>query len=190
MITALDMVAFLLVGGAATMGLLRGFVTEVLSLLAWAAAVLALKLLHGPATDLLAGMVGSRGGAAVLAFALLFLLTYFLGKMAAVALGRRTKQSVLGPIDRLLGLGFGVVKGVLAATLLFLLASLAYDTVYGGGSARPEWMTRSRTYPLLNASSRAIVDFVDRRRRAGVAQSDPGAASRDTAATIDNAAER
>ena len=29
---------------------------------------------------------------------------------------------------------------------------------------RPEWMTASRTYPLLNASGRAIVDWVEARR--------------------------
>ncbi len=167
MLTALDIAVLLLVGGAAVLGVLRGFVTEVLSLLAWGAAVSALKLFHQPATNLLDGVVGTRGAAAVLAFAIVFLVTYFAGKLIAHAIGRRTRQSVLGPIDRLLGLGFGALKGLLAATLLFLLASLGYDTIYGGAASRPEWMARSRTYPLLNAGGRAILDFVDKRRRAG-----------------------
>ena len=34
----------------------------------------------------------------------------------------------------------------------------------GPQADRPEWMTRSRTYPLLNASGRAIVDWVETRR--------------------------
>ena len=35
----------------------------------------------------------------------------------------------------------------------------------GGAARRPEWMTRSRTYPLLKVTSAGIADFVDRRRR-------------------------
>ena len=152
-LTALDMVVLLLVGGGALFGAFRGFVTEVLSLFAWVAAVIAVKLAYTPAAALLAGMISSPMAAAVLAFALVFGVTFVIGKLVAGAVGRRTRTSVLGPIDRLLG-----------ATLLFLLANLATDTVYGGGAARPEWMRASRTFPLLNASSRAIVDFVAARR--------------------------
>ena len=36
--------------------------------------------------------------------------------------------------------------------------------IYGPEADRPEWMTVSRTYPLLNASGRAIVDWVEARR--------------------------
>ena len=36
--------------------------------------------------------------------------------------------------------------------------------VYGPQADRPDWMTKSRTYPLLNASGRAIVDWVEARR--------------------------
>jgi membrane protein required for colicin V production len=50
-------------------------------------------------------------------------------------------------------------------TLFFLLANLATDLVYGPQADRPGWMTRSRTYPLLNASGRAIVDWVETRRK-------------------------
>jgi len=48
--------------------------------------------------------------------------------------------------------------------LFFLLANLGTDMVYGPQADRPEWMTRSRTFPLLNASGRAIVDWVEARR--------------------------
>jgi membrane protein required for colicin V production len=36
--------------------------------------------------------------------------------------------------------------------------------VYGPQAIRPDWMIRSRTYPLLNSSGRAIVDWVQARR--------------------------
>lgn len=164
MLTALDIVVLVLIGGGAVMGLLRGFVSEILSLFAWAAAIFALKLLHTPATLALTHVTHTQSGAAVLAFVLVFAGVFFGGKMVASALGRRTRRSVLGPVDRALGLGFGALKGLLAATVGFLLVNLLLDMWSGQAAARPEWMRGSRTYPLLNASSRAIVDFVARRR--------------------------
>ena len=82
-------------------------------------------------------------------------------------LGGKSKQSGIGPIDRVLGLGFGAIKGLIGATLVYLFASLIYDTIYGGKADRPAWMEESRTYPLLDASARALVDFVDDRRKNG-----------------------
>ena len=58
------------------------------------------------------------------------------------------------------------MKGLLAATLFFLFANLATDLIYGPEAERPAWMTKSRTYPLLNASGRGIVDWVETRRHA------------------------
>ena len=74
------------------------------------------------------------------------------------------RHAMLGPFDRVLGGGFGGLKGLLGATLFFLLANLATDMVYGPEAERPQWMTKSITYPLLNASGRAIVDWVEARR--------------------------
>ena len=163
-LTALDVVVILLVGGGAVFGLLRGFVTEILSLFAWVAAVVALKFLYTPAAHLLARPIGTGAGAAVLAFVLVFGVVFIGGKLIAGALGRRTRTSVLGPIDRGLGLGFGALKGLIVATLIFLVANLGYDAGFGGGARRPDWMRQSRTYPLLQASGRAVVDFVAARR--------------------------
>jgi membrane protein required for colicin V production len=165
-LTALDIIVLLLVGGGLVFGFLRGFVHEVLSLLAWVAAIIALKFAHTPVSGLLTNWVGTAGGAAVLAFALIFLIVFIAVKLIARRAGGATRQSVIGPIDRILGAGFGALKGLIGATLLYLLASLIYDTAFGRAAERPRWMSESRTYPLLNASGRAIVDFVKARQEA------------------------
>jgi membrane protein required for colicin V production len=126
-----------------------------------------LKLFH---TQLWTGLENSfhvsPAAGAVLAFALLFVPSFLLVKLVARALGGKTRRhAVLGPFDRTLGAGFGLLKGLLVATLFFLLANLATDMVYGPKAERPEWMTKSRTYPLLNASGRAIVDWVEAQRK-------------------------
>ncbi|MDQ3144664.1 MAG: CvpA family protein [Pseudomonadota bacterium] len=162
--TALDIFVLLVVGGAAMVGFVRGFAHEVLALLAWVAGILALKLFHTPMTAALVESVGTQRGAAVVAFALLFLPSYIAVKLFAKAVGGRTRRSVLGPVDRVLGGGFGMVKGLIGATLFFLLANFATDLVYGSRAERPEWMTSSRSYPLLNASGRAVVGWIETRR--------------------------
>ena len=166
-LTGLDIIVLLAIFGGAVFGLIRGFITEVISLFAWVAAILALKLFHGPATSLLLHVVGNASGASVLAFALVFLIVYAGGKLIAGSLGRRTRTSVLGPLDRVLGFGFGALKGLIIVTLAYLLINLGYDTLYGATSDRPGWMRNSRTHPLLNATGRAIVDWVGNRRKAG-----------------------
>lgn len=164
-LTGLDIVVLLVIGGAAILGVLRGFVTEVLALLAWVLIVLALKLFHTPLAEALAGLVGTAQGAAVLSFALLTGVTYFGGRLIANAIGARSRESFLGPVDRALGLGFGALKGLILVSIAFLLLALVFDTVRGGPAKRPDWIRGSMTYPLLNATSAGIADFVDRRRK-------------------------
>ena len=164
--SALDIFVVLLLVGGGAVGFVRGFIYEILSLLAWVAAIAMIKLFHEQLSTGLVGPVGTAEGASVLAFALLFVPTFILVKLMARSIGGRTRRSLFGPIDRALGGGFGVVKGLLAATLFFLFANLATDLVYGAEAERPAWMVNSRTYPLLNASSRAIVDWVQTQRHA------------------------
>lgn len=171
-LTALDIITLLLIGGAAVFGFMRGFVTEALSLLAWVLAVVAVKFLHAPAVVFVTPYVGSTSGAYVLALALVFGVTFLVGRLIAQSLGRRTRQSVLGPVDRILGFGFGVVKGVIAASLLFLLATLLADVWMGTSRDRPDWIVKARTYPFLNASSRALIDMVEARRGADTTDDD------------------
>jgi len=142
--------------------------------LAWIVAIAMLKLLH---TQLWTGLIGTFGSssaaAAVLAFAILFIPSFLAVKLVARSLGGKTRRSpVLGPVDRVLGGGFGMVKGLLGATLFFLLANLATDMVYGPQAERPEWLRSSRTYPLLNSSGRAIVDWVEARRHKPAVEQD------------------
>lgn len=164
--TALDVFVFLLLFGGAAVGFVRGFVHEVISILAWIVGIAMLKLFHN---QLWSGLEStfhtSPAAGAVLAFAILFIPSFVLVKLVARSLGGRTRRSpVLGPFDRVLGGGFGLLKGLLGATLFFLLANLATDMVYGPQADRPGWMTKSRTYTLLNASGRGIVDWVQARR--------------------------
>lgn len=170
--TALDIIVLFLLGGGAIFGFIRGFVQEALSLIAWILIIAAVRVLHAPATAALSESVGTESGAAVLAFLAIVMVVYALGRWIAKSIGSKSRKSVLGPIDRVLGFGFGALKGLILATLTFLLLVMGYETLYGTKTQRPEWMEKSRTYPLLNASGDAMSAFVREQRDANDADAE------------------
>jgi len=181
--TGFDVTALLVVGIAAALGFLRGFVHEIMALVAWVVALIAINLFHSSVTVWLVPHVHTESGAAVLAFALCALVPYFGVKLAAGFMKTATRAAMLGPIDRVLGFGFGAVKGSVIVVLAFSVLVLGYDTVWGVGG-RPAWLTHSRTYPFVNASSEALVRMIGRRHRAAVDAadgSDPSDAASDDA---------
>ena len=127
-------------------------------------AILAIRYLHTELTSFLYGYVGTPSGAAVLAFALLLLIPYAAMKLIASVAGRNMRNSVLGPIDRVLGFCFGAVKGVIIVVMAFSLLVLGYDTAWGP-TGRPVWMTTARTYSFVNAAADAMVQLIDERQR-------------------------
>ena len=165
--TALDIAVLLLIGGLAIRGFIAGFVTESLGLMALVAGILAVRLFHAPVTNMLSAFIGSEYGAALIAFVLTFGIVFFVGKMLAGYVGGKTKSSVLGMVDRLLGAGFGAVKGLLVATIAYVLFTIGYDALYGVDTNRPDWMRLSRSYPLLSASGSAMSEWIAENSRQG-----------------------
>ncbi len=160
--TGFDIIVLLVVGIAAVGGFLRGFVQEVLSLAAWILAAFAIHYLHTALTAFLYHYVDTPSGAAVLAFALLLLIPYAAMKLIASRAGNASRNSVLGPIDRVLGFGFGTVKGVIIAVMAFSVVVLGYDTVWGP-AGRPTWITTARTYDFIDASADKLVQLIEMR---------------------------
>jgi membrane protein required for colicin V production len=111
----------------------------------------------------MAPYIGNSAATAVLAFAILLLIPYAGMKLIAGRMGEASRSSFLGPIDRVLGFGFGAVKGAVVVTCAFALLVLGYDAVWGI-AGRPTWITTARTYPLVNASADALVQMIEDRR--------------------------
>lgn len=162
--TGFDIAVLIFVGVGAIAGFMRGFVQEILALGAWILAIFAIRILHTPLTAGLDPYIGTGSGSAVLAFALLLLVPYAVVKFVAKWAGSKSRTSLLGPIDRVLGFGFGAVKAVIVVVLGFSVLVLGYDTVWGV-AGRPDWIVTARTYPFVNASSEALVKMIADRRR-------------------------
>ena len=164
-LTGFDIVVLLLIAVGAIGGFLRGFVQEVLSLAAWGLAIFAIHALHTNLTEWLLEYMGTESGAAVLAFVMLLLIPYAAMKLIAIRAGAASRKSLLGPIDRVLGFGFGTIKGIIIVVMAFSVLVLGYDTVWGA-AGRPTWMTAARSYDFVSAAADAMVEMIDERQRA------------------------
>lgn len=159
----LDIIVLVIVGVAAIGGFLRGLVQEVLSLAAWILAAFSVYYLHTPLTRQLEEFYTVEPATSILAFALLLLIPYAAMKVIAGNVGEASRGSILGPIDRVLGFGFGAIKGALIVVFAFSVLVLGFDTVWGY-KGRPDWIAQARTYTAVDAASRALVQMIAERR--------------------------
>ncbi len=163
--TGFDWIVLFLIGVGAVSGFWRGFVHEVLSLAAWIVTLIVIHAFHTPVSTLLSRYLDSPVSASVLAFLLLLVVPYAGLRMIAKWMGSVSRSSFLGPVDRVLGFGFGALKGIIIAILAFSAVVLGYDTVWGP-SGRPDWITGARTYPFIDTASEGLVKMINERRHA------------------------
>ena len=114
-------------------GLWRGLVFEVLSLVGWVAAYIAAQVLAPVVAPMLP--VGTPGGALNLgaAFALVFVLALIVWALASRLVRLVIHATPLQVVDRVLGGGFGLLRG---AVLLLAVATVVAMTP---ASRTPAW---------------------------------------------------
>lgn len=110
-----------IIGGSALIGLWRGFVVEVLSLLVWVAAFWLALHYGADVAGLFAGRVESPSARMALGHLLLFVLAIIVGGVVTWLIGKLVHATGLSVVDRLLGLGFGLLRGGGLAVVLVLV---------------------------------------------------------------------
>ena len=160
-LTAFDIFFFAAVGILALLGLRRGFVGEVLGLFAWVGGIVAVNIFFAEGEAFAAGLFGDGVTASVATVLGVFLVTFAILRLVGNMIAHRVKQSVIGPIDRVLGFGFGAVKGLLVATLAWMLLTLVFDLAPG---QRPDWLVRARSGPVVQMFAGEVRQFVEERR--------------------------
>lgn len=155
----LDILILIIVGIAAVGGFMRGLVQEVLSLASWIMAALALHFLHPYLTEALRNVYNAETATQLLAFTLLLMIPYAAMKVIIGTASGVSEGAILGPIDRVLGFGFGALKGALIAIFAFSLLVIGFDDTWGF-KGRPTWVATARTYPAVDAFSRQLIPTI------------------------------
>ena len=109
---------------SALLGWWRGLVYEVLSLLGWIAAILVARLFAASIVPYMPAVLGAEAARTAMAYAALFIGTLIIGGIVAWSLSKLVKFVGLGWLDGLLGVLFGMVRGVLIVLALALLAGM------------------------------------------------------------------
>ncbi len=121
---ALDWIFVGVLVASLLLGLWRGLVFEVLSLLTWLGAFVLAQWLALDAAQFLPMRGSSDTLRYAAGFALVFVATVMLGGLVAVVFKKLVSSVGLSPFDRALGAVFGMVRGVLLLLVATLLMAM------------------------------------------------------------------
>lgn len=105
-------------------GVWRGFVREALSLLIWVAAFWLAYTLMTTLEVYLANLITDQALRLAVSFIVLFLAVHIVGFFVSRLLATVVKSIGLKGVDRVVGAGFGLARGVVVIAVLVLLVEL------------------------------------------------------------------
>jgi uncharacterized membrane protein required for colicin V production len=130
----------------------RGFLNETLTIFAWAAAAFA-TLYFGPwLVPMARGMVATHWLADVAAYAGVFLVVFIPLSFMSHRFSQSVKNSPIGPLDRGLGIAFGVVRGLVVVGICYIAF-----TKFEPPTEQPHWLTDARTYPIIQTTALTLL---------------------------------
>lgn len=137
-----DVVILALVAFSAMLGLFRGLVREVLGLAAWVAAAVVAYWFFGDMQGFARRYIANENIADPLAFGAPFLVVLVVFSLLARVVGALVLKSVLGGLDRSLGLLYGLARGGALVVAAYLLGGIAMDHW-------PDAVLEARTLPSI-----------------------------------------
>lgn len=109
----IDWVIITIIAVSTLISLKRGFVREALSLVTWIGAFVIARTFHPQMQSLLESTVETPLVRLIAAFAILFFGTLIVGALINNMIGQLVKATGLSATDRVLGMGFGLLRGLL-----------------------------------------------------------------------------
>lgn len=102
----------------------RGFTKEAMSLASWVAALLIARLFSDNLATLLTGWLANEAHRYTAAFVILFIATLIVGSLINHLLGEFVRMIGLSGTDRILGVAFGLLRGIVIVVAILALGQL------------------------------------------------------------------
>ncbi|EKF74867.1 colicin V production protein [Alcanivorax hongdengensis A-11-3] len=146
-----DGIILFVIAVSALLSLRRGFTREAFSLLTWVAAFIIARLFSPALELLLTDQIATPSLRMAVAFGALFALTLIVGALINHLLGELIRVTGLSSTDRLLGMVFGALRGILLMVVLVAVGRNLF--------ASDPWWQQSVLVPhfvMLEAWSREV----------------------------------
>jgi len=154
-ITILDPIVIAVVFVSAMYATYRGFVSESLSIFAWAAAAFA-ALFFGPRfAPYTRDLVSSPMLGVLIGYAVIFLVVVIPLSFISYRFSESVKNSPISTLDRACGFAFGVVRGL----AIIGLAYIAFSTMISVRN-QPPWISNAKLLPVIQGSSEVLLSLV------------------------------
>ncbi|MBN9559825.1 MAG: CvpA family protein [Alphaproteobacteria bacterium] len=146
--TWVDLVVLGVLAVSALLAFMRGFVREVLGIGAWVAAVLVAIWAFPYARPQFREWLGTPDLVDPVTFAVVFVVTLLVLLLICHWIGALVRGSVLGGVDRTLGLVFGLVRGAALVVFAYIAAGLVVPV-----DRWPDPVLQARSLPAAYAGA-------------------------------------
>jgi len=146
-ITWLDMLLLGVMLVSGLLAMIRGFMREILSITAWAAAAIATVLLYGRLLPIAKQNITSDILANIAVVGGVFMLTLLVVSIITVRISDMILDSRIGALDRTLGFLFGLGRGLIIVVVAFLFFSWLVPT-----NKQPEGVQNAKSRVVLQGT--------------------------------------
>ena len=153
----------LVIVASAAFAFLRGFVHELLAITSWIGAAVATYFAFPLARPLAREWVASPLLADMASGIVIFLVVLVALSFASHLISRRIRNSSLGPLDRSLGLAFGVLRGGVLVCIAWMVLVWLLPR-----EDHPEWITEARSLPLVERGGAILATLLPERMREAI----------------------
>ncbi len=120
----IDISIFVIISLSVLVGVVRGFIREVLSLLVWVLAFWVALEYTPKLADLFAGVITASSPRLVMSFVILFVVTLILGGVIGYLINKFVRKTSLSSLDRSIGMFFGLARGVVIIVVLVMIMNV------------------------------------------------------------------
>lgn len=153
MMNWVDIAILAIVGASVFIGIIRGLVREVLSIVAWVIAFWAAMMFSPALAGLLAPLIAVPSMRSAAAFLILLLGTLLLGAIANYLIGRLIVSTGLSGTDRMLGVLFGLARGIVIVGVIVVLA-------HATPLPRDPWWQQSMFLPYFDRLANVAIGWM------------------------------
>ena len=150
-----DTLVLLVIAISAMIAFARGFISEVLGIAAWVGAFFFANAAAPLLRPAMRGWIGNPDLADPAAYAAVFLVGLIVLSIITGMIGGAVRNSMLGGIDRTLGLVFGIARGLVILAVIYVGTGFVVPT-----DRWPEGVAEARSVPYVYRLALTLAEFL------------------------------